>query len=134
MGNSDEPIRIVIEEEDLPLVPDAGRKTPDLKAEAEKAGQKAGELAQKAWDSEPRRKVTDGMRQGAAKLGTAVTTKLSDAAAQQARQQVDALQTRAKETDWKETARRGAGNSLQWLSKRFAGLADRVNQPQSPKE
>lgn len=134
MGNSEEPIRIVIEEEDLPLVPEAGRKTPDLKAEAEKAGQKAGELAQKAWDSEPRRKATEGMKKGVAKVGTAVTTKLSDAAAQQTRQQVDALQTRIKETDWKEAARRGAGDGLQWLSARLATLAERLNRPNPPKE
>lgn len=133
MGNSDEPIRIVIEEEDLPLVPDMpGRKAPDLKAEAEKAGQKAAGLAQKAWDSEPRRKATEGMKQGAAKVGTAVTTKLSDAAAQQTRQQVDALQTRVKETDWKEAARRGTGKSLQWLSQRLAALSERVNKPELP--
>lgn len=135
MGNSEEPIRIVIEEEDLPLVPDMpGRKSPDLKAEAEKVGQKASELAQKAWESEPRRKATEGVKKGVAKVGTAVTTKLSDAAAQQTRQQVDNLQTRIKETDWKEAARRGTSNSLQWLSQRLAALAERINRPHQQKE
>ena len=134
MGNLEEPIRIVIEEEDLPLLPDAGRQKPDLKAEAEKAGQKVGALAQKAWDSEPRRKATATVKQGAAKVGTAVTTKLSDTAAQQARQQADALQTRVKQTDWKEAARRGTGNGLQWLSQRLAALSERVNRPDPPKE
>jgi ElaB/YqjD/DUF883 family membrane-anchored ribosome-binding protein len=132
MGNSDEPIRIVIEEEDLPLMPETGQKTPDLKAEAEKAGQKAGELAQKAWDSEPRRKATASVKKGVAKVGTAVTTKLSDAAAQQTRQQVDALQTRVRETDWKEVARHGARDGLQWLSTRLAALAERLNRPTPP--
>jgi hypothetical protein len=134
MGNLEEPIRIVIEEEDLPLLPDAGGQKPDLKTEAEKAGQKVGALAQKAWESEPRRKATEGVKKGVAKVGTAVTTKLSDAAAQQTRQQVDTLQTRIKETDWKEAARRGTGDGLQWLSQRLAALAERVNRPHQQKE
>ena len=61
MANQEEPIRIVIEEEDLPLIPDKpGLKAPDVKAGAKQVSDKATELAQKAWDSEPRRKVTDG--------------------------------------------------------------------------
>jgi hypothetical protein len=132
MANPEEPIRIVIEEEDLPLVPDkAVRQAPDLKAQAEKVGQKAGEAAQKAWDSESRRKVTDSVKQGVTAVATkstkAIGTKVADTVEQQTREQVNALQNRVQEVDWKEEARKGTVSGLQWLSAQFARLAERFS-------
>ncbi len=132
MANPEEPIRIVIEEEDLPLVPDKpARSAPDLKAQAEKVGQKAGEVAQKAWDSDSRRKVTDSVKHGvstvANKSTKAVGTKVAEVVEQQTREQVNALQNRVQETDWKEEARKGTVSGLRWLSAQLARLADRFN-------
>lgn len=141
MENQQEPIRIVIEEEDLPLIPDkAGRKAPDLQTPARQAGQKASELAQKAWASEPRRKVTDSVRQGvatvASKSSKAVTTRVADSVEQQTREQVNALQTRLQEKDWKGEAKKGAAESLQWMSQKLALLAERLNtsKPERPEK
>lgn len=127
MANQEEPIRIVIEEEDLPLIPDKpGRSAPDVKAGAKQVGDKAAELAQKAWDSEPRRKVTDGAAALAAKGSKAVANKMADTMEQQARQQATALQNRVQETDWKEEAKKGSAQGLRWLSEKLSALADRV--------
>ena len=127
MANQEEPIRIVIEEEDLPLIPDKpGLKAPDVKAGAKQVGDKAAELAQKAWDSEPRRKVTDGAAALAAKGSKAVANKMADTMEQQARQQATALQHRVQETDWKEEAKKGSAQGLRWLSEKLSALADRV--------
>ena len=127
MANQEEPIRIVIEEEDLPLIPDKpGLKAPDVKAGAKQVGDKAAELAQKAWDSEPRRKVTDGAAALAAKGSKAVANKMADTMEQQARQQATALQNRVQETDWKEEAKKGSAQGLRWLSEKLSALADRV--------
>ncbi|MBK6710461.1 MAG: hypothetical protein KA362_09130 [Chloroflexi bacterium] len=127
MANQEEPIRIVIEEEDLPLIPDKpGRSAPDVKAGAKQVGDKAAELAQKAWDSEPRRKVTDGAAALAAKGSKAVANKMADTMEQQARQQATALQHRVQETDWKEEAKKGSAQGLRWLSEKLSALADRV--------
>lgn len=137
MANQEEPIRIVIEEEDLPLIPDKpGRSAPDVKAGAKQVGDKAAELAQKAWDSEPRRKVTDGAAALAAKGSKAVANKMADTMEQQARQQATALQHRVQETDWKEEAKKGSVNGLRWLSAQFALLADRFtpDEPEKPAE
>ncbi len=141
MANQEEPIRIVIEEEDLPLIPDKpGLKAPDVKAGAKQVGDKAAELAQKAWDSEPRRKVTDGVKQGVSTVATksskAVANKVADTVEQQTRQQVDALQNRVQEIDWKEEAKKGSVNGLRWLSAQFALLADRFTPdgPEKPAE
>ncbi len=137
MANQEEPIRIVIEEEDLPFIPDKpGRSAPDVKAGAKQVGDKAAELAQKAWDSEPRRKVTDGAAALAAKGSKAVANKMADTMEQQARQQATALQNRVQETDWKEEAKKGSAQGLRWLSAQFALLADRFTPdgPEKPAE
>ena len=65
----EEPIRIIIEEEDIPLMPeDKNRRTPDIKGSAKSAansaGQAAGSAAQKAWDSDSRKKVTGTVSRG----------------------------------------------------------------------
>ncbi|MGB4871387.1 MAG: hypothetical protein WBO48_04425 [Candidatus Promineifilaceae bacterium] len=134
MANQEEPIRIVIEEEDLPLIPDKpGLKAPDVKAGAKQVSDKATELAQKAWDSEPRRKVTDGAAALAAKGSKAVANKVADTVEEQTRQQATALQNRVQEIDWKEEAKKGSVNGLRWLSAQFAMLADRFTPDEAEK-
>jgi transcriptional regulator of nitric oxide reductase len=138
MANQEEPIRIVIEEEDLPLIPDKpGFKAPDVKAGAKQVGDKATELAQKAWDSESRRKVTDGVKQGVSTVATksskAVANKVAETMEQQTRQQATALQNRVQEIDWKEEAKKGSAQGLRWLSEQLTTLADRVTAVKPPK-
>ncbi|MBK8987934.1 MAG: hypothetical protein IPM39_18010 [Chloroflexi bacterium] len=138
MTNQEEPIRIVIEEEDLPLIPDKpGFTAPDVRAGAKQVGEKATELVQKAWDSEPRRKVTDGMKHSvsnvAARSSKAVASKVAETMEQQTRQQATALQNRVQEIDWKEEAKKGSAQGLRWLSERLAALAERVTTPSHAK-
>ena len=134
MTQDQEPVRIIIEEEDIPLVPEGkNRRAPDIKGSAQNvassAGQMAGSAAKKAWDSEPRRKVTGTVSRGVAsvtaKSSKAIANKMADTIEQQTRQQMEAMQTRAQEIDWKEEAQKGTATGLQWLSQQVAGLANR---------
>ncbi|MCP4425239.1 MAG: hypothetical protein GY803_12150 [Chloroflexi bacterium] len=129
-------IEIPVEEE-TPFVPESGRARPDVKGKAAQAGKTAvktvGKTAKKAWDSEPRRKVTRSVAKGtatvAAKSGRFVSEKVAQAAERQARERAAAAQTRLRETDWKAEAKGGAARSLQWLSRKFSELAARMNAP-----
>ncbi len=135
MTQDQEPIRIVIDEEDIPLVPDAKspRTAPDIKGAVKNAtssaGQAAGSAAKKAWDSEPRRKVTGTVSRGVtsvtAKSSKAIANKVADTIEQQTKQQMEAVQARAQEIDWQQEAQKGAATSLQWLSQQVAELAKR---------
>ena len=131
-------IEIPVEEE-TPFVPE--RRRPDVKAKAVKVGRTAvsatARTAQKAWNSEPRRKVTRGVARGTAKAAGKtskfVSDKVAQAAERQARERVTAVQTRIKETDWKAEAKSGTASSLNWLSDRLARLAAKINAPR-PKD
>ena len=131
MTQNQEPIRIIIEEEDIPLVPDkqSTRRGPDVKSAVNSAGQAAGSAAKKAWDSESRKKVTGSVSRGVAsvtaKSSKAIANKTADIIEQQTRQQVEAMKARAQEIDWKEEAQKGAATGLQWLSQRVSELANR---------
>lgn len=136
MTQDQEPIRIIIEDEDIPLVPDtpaADSRGPDVKGAAKNAassaGQMAGTAAKKAWDSEPRKKVTGTVSRGVAsvtaKSSKAIANKVADTVEQQTKQQMEAMQARAKEIDWKEEAQKGAVTGLQWLSQQVSELANR---------
>ncbi len=134
MSQDQKPIRIIIEEEELPpLKPDSARPGLDMKGAAKtaaaSAGQAVGSVAQKAWHSEPRRKITGTVSKGVAdvtaKSSKAIANKVADTVEQQTRQQMAAMQTRAQEIDWKEEARKGAATGLQWLSQQVSGLANR---------
>jgi hypothetical protein len=134
MTQDQEPIRIVITEEDLPLVPeDKPRRGPDVAGAAKNAaagaGQAAGSAAKKVWDSEPRRKVTGSVSRGVtavtAKSSKAIANKVGETIEAQTRRQVEAMQSRAQEVDWKEEAQKGAATGLQWLSQQVSELADR---------
>lgn len=127
-------IEIPVEEE-TPFVPERPRS--DVKAKAVAAGKTAvsatAHTAQKAWDSEPRRKVTRSVARGTAKVAGKtskfVTEKVAQAAERQARERATAVQTRIRETDWKAEAKSGTARSLNWLSQRLSQLAAKINAP-----
>ena len=131
-------IEIPVEEE-TPFVPE--RPRPDVKEKVKAAGKTAvsatTRTAHKAWDSEPRRKVTRGVARGTAKVAKKssqfVSQKVGEAVEKQARERATAVQTRIKETDWKAEAKTGTARGLNWLSQRLARLAARINTPR-PKE
>jgi hypothetical protein len=134
MTQDQEPIRIIITEEELPLTPEnSPRRGPDVAGAAKNAaagaGQAAGSAAKKVWDSEPRRKVTGGVSRGVAavtaKSSKAIANKVGETIEAQTRRQMEAMQTRAQEIDWKEEAQKGAAAGLQWLSRHVTELADR---------
>lgn len=138
MTQDQEPIRIIIEEEDIPLMPeDKNRRGPDIKGSAQNAvssaGQVAGSAAKKAWASEPRKKVTGSVSRGVAsvtaKSSKAIANKMADTIEQQTKQQMEAMQARAQEIDWKEEAQKGAAAGLQWLSQQVAEISNRLTTP-----
>ena len=138
MTQDQEPIRIIIEEEDIPLMPeDKIRRTPDIKGSAQNAastaGLVAGTAAKKAWDSEPRKKVTGTVSRGVAsvtaKSSKAIANKMADTIEQQTKQQMEAMQARAQEIDWKAEAQKGAATGLQWLSQQVSELSNRFTTP-----
>lgn len=131
-------IEIPVEEE-APFVPEPAGS--DVKGKVVAAGKTAvtatTRTAKKAWDSEPRRKVTRGVAKGTAKAvgktSKFVGEKVGQAAERQARERVTAVQTRIKETDWKTEAKSASARSLRWLSDRLSRLAAKINTP-APKE
>lgn len=132
MTQEQEPIKIIIPvEEETPLVPE--RTGPDVKGTVTRAGKTAVKTTvgavKKAWQSEPRRKVTGSVMRGAAavasKSGRFVGDKVAQAAEKQARERVMAVQTRLKETDWKQEAKRSTAGGLRWLSQKLARLAQK---------
>ncbi|PID85477.1 MAG: hypothetical protein CSB13_07860 [Chloroflexi bacterium] len=147
MTQNQEPIRIIIEDEDTPMVPSnpSAHRRPDVKGAAKNAassaGQAAGTAAKKAWNSESRKKVTSTVSRGVAsvtaKSSKAIANKVADTIEQQTKQQMEAMQARAKEIDWKDEVQKGAASSLRWLSQRVAELANRFTPvekepPQNP--
>lgn len=131
-------IEIPVEEE-ATFVPERPRS--DVKTKMKEAGKMAvsatAQTAKKAWNSEPRRKVTRGVARGTAKVvgksSQFVGEKIGQAVERQARERATAVQTRIKETDWKAEAKTGAVRSLNWLSQRLSRLAARINTPR-PKD
>lgn len=135
MTQEHEPGRIVITEEDVaPFV--AEKPAAGLREQADRMTQQVSDTARQAWESETRRKVTGKVREGVATVATKssqlVRDKVSEAAERQAREAVTAVQTRIKETDWKEEARQGTVRGLQWLSQQLARLADRFSPAEKP--
>ena len=124
--------------EDPPLVPEQpGRdRSGQVKQAAGQAGQQVAGAAKKAWDTEARRKVTGGICRGTRKVvgkGTRlVQDKVVETAERQTRTQMEAVQTRIKETDWQAEARTGTARALRWLSQRFASLAARLTPAKEP--
>ena len=141
MIQEQEPIKIEIPvEEETPFVPEHEGRGSNAKAKAAQVGKSVASTTartvRKAWDSESRRKVTRGVAQGAttvaSKGGRFVSEKVAQAAERQAREQVTAVQTRVKETDWKAEAKNGTAQSLRWLSHRLSCLAARLTGEKAP--
>lgn len=127
MQEDQTPIKIEILEEEKPFV--AEEAQPDGKEKVKAVGQQVSETAvaaaQKAWQSDARKKVTGTIRQGAAKGVHAVQDKVAQTAEEQARAQTAALQNKLRETDWKHEAQTGAARGLRWLSQQLANLSQR---------
>ena len=102
------------------------------------AGQQAASVAQKVWDTDTRRKVTDKVGEGVsaatAKSAEAMRDKMTEVAERQAQETATAVQTRIKETDWKEEAKTTTAKGLRWMSQQLAELTERLNAANEPEE
>ena len=121
-----EPLKIEIPDEETPLQPETDSARPALTKRAAETAVAAG---QQAWQSETRKKVTGKISAGAAKSAYYVQEKVADAAAQQARAQMDAAQERLRQTDWKQLLQSNAAAALRWSSERLQALAGRISTP-----
>jgi len=129
---SDEPNYLKIEipvEEEKPFVPE---KAEPKVVDAVK--NQATSAAKQVWDSDLRKKATQGMKRGAgavaAKGQQVMHDRVVKAAEEQAKQQAEALKTKIRETDWQHEAKQGTAKGLRWLSAQLAKLAERF----TPKE
>ncbi len=123
-----EPIKIVIPvEEDPPLKveePAAGAKTAASDASRKIAGL-AKDAAQRASQSEAGRKAAAKAQEVSDRGVRYVGTRLADTAEDQAKQTVEAVQQRLKETDWEKEAKVGLASGLRWVSGRLNELSER---------
>ena len=135
---SEEILKIEIPvEEETPFVPEQPNPRT-IKSRAGDAGRKvaasAATTAQKAWESDARKKVTGGVKRGAtavAKKGThLVQEKMVKVAEEQAKERVAAAKIKLRETDWKHEAQSKTAQGLSWLSQKLSQLAARF----TPKE
>ena len=130
-----EPIRIVIQEEDLPMKVEREISSP--KAVARDTGRKAAGAAKvvaaKAWNSDAGRTAAKKLQEVSDRGIRYVGTRMADAAEEQAKQTASAVQERFKETDWQAEAKVGLVGGLKWLSAQVSELAERVG-PGEPKE
>ncbi len=134
-----EPIKIAIPvEEDLPLKaeqPSSGARSVAYDASRKVAGL-AKDAAQRAARSETGRKVAGKLHEVTDSGVRYVGTRMADTAEQQARQTVETVQERLRETDWEQEAKVGLATGLQWLSGRLNEMSERFstadNQEKSP--
>lgn len=127
-----EPIKIMIPvEEEQPLKVE--KPQSDARTQAGEAGKKladaARQTAQKAWDSDVRRRASQKAGEIADRGVRAASTRVADAAEQQTRQTAAAMQERVRQTDWQHEAKTGLAGGLKWLSRRLAELSERVSPP-----
>ena len=112
---------------------------PPLKVERSKSGAKtaaygasrkiaglAKDAAQRAAQSEPGRKAAGKLQEAADRGVRYVGTRMADTAEDQARQTMETMQKRLKETDWEKEGKEGLASGLQWLSGRLKDWSDRV--------
>jgi hypothetical protein len=134
----EKPLKIEIPvEEDPPLKPENSGST--AKDTAYDAGKQvkglAKESAQRAWESDTRRKITDKVNKEfdarAAKGTQYLRDKIAETAETQTREQVTAVQSKLREVDWQTEARTGISTGLKWLSKQVQDLSERVNKDDS---
>lgn len=130
-----EVIKIVIEEEEPPLkveTPSSGAKTAASDASRRIAGL-AKDAAQRAAQSDVGRKAAGKFQETADRGVRYVGTQMADTAEDQARQTMEAMQDRLKETDWEKEAKTGLASGLQWISGQLNELSDRFT-PEEPQE
>ena len=130
-----EPIKIIIEDEEAPLKADQGQSASGQVAK--EAGRKAAVVAkvaaEKAWNSEAGRKAAKKLQEVSDRGIRYVGNRMADAAEEQAKQTAAAVQERMRSTDWQEEAKVGLVGGLKWLSAQMAELAGRVT-PDEPQE
>ena len=123
-------IEIPVEEEDPPMKAETSRS--GAKSAASDASRKiaglAKDAAQRAAQSDVGRKAAGKFQEAADRGVRAVGTRMADTAEDQARQTLDAMQERLKETDWEKEAKVGIASGLQWVSGRLGELSDRFTQ------
>jgi hypothetical protein len=120
-------IEIPIEEEP-PLkveTPKSGAKSAAADA-GRKVARMAKDAAQRAAQSDVGRKAAGKVQEVTDRGVRAVGTRMADTAEDQARQTVEAMQKRFKETDWEQEGKEGLASGLQWLSGRLKDWAERV--------
>lgn len=126
--NEQEPLKIIIEDEEPALKAD--QRTSTSQTVAKDAGKKvavaAKTAAEKAWNSETGRKAAKKLQEVSDRGIRYVGTRVADAAEEQARQTAAAVQERVKNADWQEEAKAGLVGGLKWLSAQVAELAERV--------
>jgi hypothetical protein len=132
--NEQEPIKIIIEDEEPPVKADKGTAAPNTVAKeaGRRAAVVAGAAAKKAWNSETGRKVAKKLQEASDRGIRYVGTRMADAAEEQAKQTAASVQERMRNTDWQEEAKVGLASGLSWLSEQVAEFANRVDadQPQ----
>lgn len=132
-----EPIKIVIHEEDVPLKADRGSANNDsiTKDASKKLAGIAKDAAQKAWESESGRKVAKKLQEVTDSGVRYVGTRMADAAEDQAKQTAAHVQKRIRETDWEHEAKAGVVAGMKWLSGQIGELAQRLTpDPDEPQE
>jgi hypothetical protein len=127
--SEEEPIKIVIpvEEDDTPMkveTPKSGAKAAASDATRKVAGL-AKSAASRAAHSELGRKAAGKAQELTDRGVRTVGNQMADTAEQQARQTVDAVQERIKQTDWEKEAKVGIASGLQWLSGRLNEMSER---------
>ncbi|MFN2137545.1 MAG: hypothetical protein ACK2UK_16410 [Candidatus Promineifilaceae bacterium] len=125
-----EPIKIVIpiEEEEPPVR--AEQPASGARATAGEATRKVTGLAvtaaQRAAQSDVGRKAAGKVQEVADKGVRYVGTHMADTAEAQAKETIEAVQVRFKQTDWEKEAKVGIASGLHWLSGRLNDLSARI--------
>jgi hypothetical protein len=126
--NEQEPIRIIIHDEDVPLKADKGtaNNASIAKDASKKLAVVAKDAAQKAWKSDSGRKVAKKLQEATDSGVRYMGTRVADAAEAQAKQRAADVQNRIKETDWQVEAKSGLVTGMKWLSGQIGELAQRL--------
>jgi hypothetical protein len=131
--NEQEPIKIIIDDEEPPLKADEGQSIPRKVAgdAGRKATAAAAVAARKAWNSETGRRAAKKLQEVSDQGIRYVGTRMADAAEDQARQTAASVQERMRNADWQEEAKVGLVAGMKWLSAQVAEIAERVNTNES---
>jgi hypothetical protein len=132
MSDEQRPIEIkILVDEETPFV--AEKTASDVASKTRGAFRhvvgKSAAVAERAWQSDARKKVSDGLNRGSKAVAAGSSRFLQERVArsieQQARKQAAAVRTRVQSTDWKREAKTGTASGLRWISHQLAKVADR---------